>query len=183
MLVKRNESAHKVLKQQVMSLSLLWRAFMLMDCHHMVRKYQPPQVLVLDDTSHISLPSSMELPNNMTSYGSDLHLGLPDLGIGSTFSDGFDLGSSSMAQNFVNDDDSSDFNLYPPLKKMRTSWSNLEEICLHLKTTLKQVSSLFPFDFFCIWCQGMSLFYVALFHLHIWILVHWIGYQPNLNKN
>ena len=87
----------------------------------MVRKYQPPQVLVLDDTSHISLPSSMELPNNMTSYGSDLHLGLPDMGIGSTFSDGFDLGSSSMAQNFVNDDDSSDFNLFPPSKKMRTS--------------------------------------------------------------
>ncbi|KAF3951551.1 hypothetical protein CMV_022815 [Castanea mollissima] len=98
-----------------------FEAFMLMDCHHMVRKYQPPQVLVLDDTSHISLPSSMELPNNMTSYGSDLRLGLPDLGIGSTFSDGFDLGYSSMAQNFVNDDDSSDFNLYPPSKKMRTS--------------------------------------------------------------
>ena len=57
----------------------------------------------------------------MTSYGSDLRLGLPDMGIGSTFGDGFDLGSSSMAQNFVNDDDSSDFNLYPPLKKMRTS--------------------------------------------------------------
>ena len=87
----------------------------------MVRKYQPPQVLVLDDTSHISLPSSMELPNNTTSYGSDLRLGLPDMGIGSTFGDGFDLGSSSMAWNFVNDDDSSDFNLYPPSKKMRTS--------------------------------------------------------------
>ena len=71
----------------------------------MVKKYQPPQVLILDDTSHISLPSSMEHSNNMTSYGSDLRLGLPDLGIGSTFSDGFDLGSSSMAQNFVNDDD------------------------------------------------------------------------------
>ena len=85
------------------------------------KNYQPPQVLVLDDTGHISLPSSMEHPNNMTSYGSDLRLGLPNLGIGSTFSDGFDLGSSSMAQNFVNDDDSSDFNLYPPLKKMRTS--------------------------------------------------------------
>ena len=112
----------------------------------MVRKYQPPQVLVLDDTSHNFLPSSMVHPNNMTSYGSNLRLGLPDLGIGSTFRDGFDLGSSSMAQNFVNDDDSSDFNLYPPSKKLRTSWSNLEEICLHLKITLKQISSLFPFD-------------------------------------
>ncbi|KAL4598045.1 hypothetical protein ACB092_11G030600 [Castanea dentata] len=97
------------------------RAFTLMGCHHMVRKYQPPQVLVLDDTRHISLPSSMEPPNNMTSYGSNLRLDLPDLGIGTTFSDGFDLGSSSMAQNFINDDDSSDFNLYPPSKKMRTS--------------------------------------------------------------
>ncbi|KAK4592213.1 hypothetical protein RGQ29_016644 [Quercus rubra] len=86
----------------------------------MGRNYHPPQpqVTVLDDTSHISLPSSMELLNNMT-YKSEL-LGLPDLGIGLTVSEGFHLGSSSMAHNFFNDDDS-DFNFYSPLKKMRTS--------------------------------------------------------------
>nr|POE71211.1 hypothetical protein CFP56_29043 [Quercus suber] len=50
----------------------------------MGRNYQPPQpqVTVLDDTSHISLPSSTELLNNMT-YKSEL-LGMPDSGIGST---------------------------------------------------------------------------------------------------
>ncbi|XP_065623750.1 disease resistance protein RPV1 isoform X2 [Quercus suber] len=86
----------------------------------MGRNYQPPQpqVTVLDDTSHISLPSSTELLNNMT-YKSEL-LGMPDSGIGSTVSEGFHLGSSSMAHNFFNDDDS-DFNLNSPSKKMRTS--------------------------------------------------------------
>ena len=49
-----------------------------------------------------------------------LRLGLLGLGIGSTVSEGFHLGSSSMAYNFVGDDDS-DFNLYSPSKKMRKS--------------------------------------------------------------
>nr|XP_023883958.1 uncharacterized protein LOC111996239 [Quercus suber] len=86
----------------------------------MGRNYHPPQpqVTVLDDTSHISLPSSTELLNNMT-YKSEL-LGMPDSGIGSTVSEGFHLGSSSMAHNFFNDD-KSDFNLNSPSKKMRTS--------------------------------------------------------------
>ncbi|XP_030933956.1 uncharacterized protein LOC115959632 [Quercus lobata] len=83
----------------------------------MGRNYPPPQphVTVPDDTSHISLPSSIDLPNNMTS-----RLGLPGLGIGSTVSKGFHLGSSSMAHNFVSDDDF-DFNLCSPSKKMRKS--------------------------------------------------------------
>ncbi|XP_075674248.1 TMV resistance protein N-like [Castanea sativa] len=87
----------------------------------MGRYYPPPQpqVTVPDDTSHISLPSSIDLPNNMTDMF-ELRLGLPGLGIGSTFSEGFHLGSSSMAQNFVSDDDS-DFNLYSQSKKMRKS--------------------------------------------------------------
>ncbi|XP_030934788.1 uncharacterized protein LOC115960171 [Quercus lobata] len=74
----------------------------------MGRNYPPPQpqVTVTDDTSHISLPK--------------LRLGLPGLGIGSNVSEGFHLGSSSMAHNFVSDDDS-DFNLYSPSKKMRKS--------------------------------------------------------------
>lgn len=46
-----------------------------------------------DDTSHISLPSVVGLPMDTTN-GSDLGLGGPNLG----FSDGFDLGSSSMPQ-------------------------------------------------------------------------------------
>ena len=58
--------------------------------------YQPPTV-------HISLPSSEGLD-------------LPALAFGSTVSEGFDLGSCSMPHN-----DDSDFNLYPPSKKMRTS--------------------------------------------------------------
>jgi hypothetical protein len=58
--------------------------------------YQPPTV-------HISLPSSEGLD-------------LPALASGSTVSEGFDLGSGSMPHN-----DDSDFNLYPPSKKMRTS--------------------------------------------------------------
>ena len=49
-----------------------------------------------------------------------LRLGLPGLGIGSTVSEGFHLGSSSMAHNFASDDDSN-FNLYSPSKKMRKS--------------------------------------------------------------
>ncbi|KAF3963620.1 hypothetical protein CMV_012015 [Castanea mollissima] len=87
----------------------------------MGRNYPPPQpqVTVPDDTSHISLPSSIDLPNNMTDMF-ELRLGLPGLGIGSTFSEGFPLGSSSMAHNFVSDDDS-DFNLYSQSKKMRKS--------------------------------------------------------------
>ena len=74
----------------------------------MGRNYPPPQpqVTVTDDTSHISLPK--------------LRLDLPGLGIGSNVSEGFHLGSSSMAHNFVSDDDS-DFNLYSPPKKMRKS--------------------------------------------------------------
>ncbi|XP_075674234.1 TMV resistance protein N-like [Castanea sativa] len=70
----------------------------------MGRNYPPPQaqVTVPDDTSHI------------------LRLGLPGLGIGSNVSEGFHLGSSSTAHNFVSDDDS-DFTLYSPLKKMRKS--------------------------------------------------------------
>ena len=69
----------------------------------------------------------------------ELRLGLPGLGIGSTASEGFHLASSSMAHNYVSDDDS-DFNLYSPLKKIRKSWSNLEEeICLHLKKNLETI--------------------------------------------
>jgi hypothetical protein len=58
--------------------------------------YQPPTV-------HISLPSSEGLD-------------LPALAFRSTVNEGFDLGSCSMPHN-----DDSDFNLYPPSKKMRTS--------------------------------------------------------------
>ena len=80
----------------------------------------------------------IDLPNNMTDMF-ELCLGLPGLGIGSTVSEGFHLGSSLVAHNFVSDDDS-DFNLYCPSKKMRKSWSNLEEeICLHLKKNLETI--------------------------------------------
>ncbi|XP_030942177.1 TMV resistance protein N-like [Quercus lobata] len=74
----------------------------------MGRNYPPPQPqdTVPNDTSRISLPK--------------LRLGLPGLGIGSTASVGFHLGSSSMAHNFVSDDDS-DINLYSPSKKLRKS--------------------------------------------------------------
>ena len=87
----------------------------------MGRNYPPPQpqATVPDDASHISLPSSIDLPNNMTDM-LELRLGLPGLGIGSIVSEGFHLGSSSRAHNFANDDDS-DFNLYSPSKKMRKS--------------------------------------------------------------
>uniref|UniRef100_A0A7N2MTB3 Uncharacterized protein n=2 Tax=Quercus lobata TaxID=97700 RepID=A0A7N2MTB3_QUELO len=83
----------------------------------MGRNYSPPQpqATVPNDTSHISLPSSIDLPNNMTDVF-ELCFGLPSLGIGSISSEGFHLGSSSMAHNFVSDDDS-DFNLYSPSKK------------------------------------------------------------------
>ena len=83
----------------------------------MGRNYPPPQpqATVPDDASHISLPSTIDLPNNMTDMF-ELRLGLPGLGIGSTASEGFHLGSSSMAHNYL-----SDFNLYPPSKKMRKS--------------------------------------------------------------
>ena len=81
---------------------------------------------------------SIDLPNNMTDMF-ELRLGLPGLRIGSTVSKGFHLGSSLMAHNFVSDDDF-DFNLYFPSKKMRKSWSNLEEeICLHLKKNLETI--------------------------------------------
>ena len=87
----------------------------------MGRNYPPPQpqATVPDDASHISLPSSIDLPNNMTDMF-ELRLGLPGLGIGSTVSEGFHLGSSSMAHNFASDDDSN-FNLFSPSKKMRKS--------------------------------------------------------------
>ncbi|KAL4605376.1 hypothetical protein ACB092_09G024300 [Castanea dentata] len=69
--------------------------------------------LVLDDIEHHSLPSDV-LPVDTTN-GSELGLGRQDLG----FSHGFDLGSSSVAHAFDNND--SDFNLFPPSKKTRTS--------------------------------------------------------------
>ncbi|KAL4613858.1 hypothetical protein ACB092_07G011800 [Castanea dentata] len=77
----------------------------------MGRNYLPPQpqVTIPDDASHISLPSSIDLPNNMTDM-LELCLSVQGLGIGSTVSEGFHLGSSSMAHNFDSDDDS-DFNL------------------------------------------------------------------------
>ena len=69
--------------------------------------------LVLDDIEHHSLPSDV-LPVD-TKNGSDLGLGWQDLG----FSDGLHLGSSSVAHAF--DDIDTDFNLFPPSKKARTS--------------------------------------------------------------
>ncbi|KAK7854855.1 hypothetical protein CFP56_030666 [Quercus suber] len=69
--------------------------------------------LVLDDIEHHSLPSDV-LPVDTTN-GSELGLGWQDLG----FSDGFDLGSSSVAHAFDNID--TDINLFPPSKKARTS--------------------------------------------------------------
>ena len=90
-------------------------------CTSPMRRNYPlqPQVTVPGDASHSSLPSSIDLPNNMTDMF-ESRLGLPGLGIGLTVSEGFHLGSSSMAHNFVRDDDS-DFNLYSPLKKRRKS--------------------------------------------------------------
>ena len=69
--------------------------------------------LVLDDIEHHSLPSNV-LPVDTTN-GSESGLGRQDLG----FSDGFDLGSSSVAHAFDNND--SDFNQFPPSKKAKTS--------------------------------------------------------------
>lgn len=66
----------------------------------------------------------------------DFHLRQPDLALGSTVCDEFDLGSSSssMVHAFVNDN--SDFNLCPPSQKMRTSWSNpLHFTCKYIFTT------------------------------------------------
>ena len=71
----------------------------------------PP--LVLDDMEHQSLPSDLRPVD--TTNGSELGLGRQDLG----FRDGFDLGSSSVAHAFDNND--SDFNQFPPSKKARTS--------------------------------------------------------------
>ena len=71
----------------------------------------PP--LVLDDMEHHSLPSDLRPVD--TTNGSELGLGRQDLG----FRDGFDLGSSSVAHAF--DNNNSDFNLFPPSKKARTS--------------------------------------------------------------
>nr|XP_023925098.1 uncharacterized protein LOC112036486 [Quercus suber] len=69
--------------------------------------------LVLDDIEHHSLPSDV-LPVDTTN-GFELSLGRQDWG----FSDGFDQGSSSVAHAF--DNNNSDFNLFPPSKKARTS--------------------------------------------------------------
>ena len=71
----------------------------------------PP--LVLDDMEHHFLPSDLRPVD--TTNGSELGLGRQDLG----FRDGFDLGSSSVAHAFDNND--SDFNQFPPSKKARTS--------------------------------------------------------------
>ena len=71
----------------------------------------PP--LVLNEIERHSLSSDV-LPVDTTN-GSKLGLGRQDLG----FSDSFDLGSSSVGHAFDNND--SDFNLFPPSKKTRTS--------------------------------------------------------------
>ncbi|XP_050243019.1 disease resistance protein RUN1-like isoform X8 [Quercus robur] len=71
----------------------------------------PP--IVLDDIEHHSLPSDV-LPVDTTN-GSELGLGWQDLG----FNDGFDLGSSSVAHAF--DNNNFDFNQFPPSKKARRS--------------------------------------------------------------
>ena len=68
---------------------------------------------VLDDIEHHSLPSDVLLVD--TTNRSELGLGWQDLG----FSDGLDLGSSSVAHAFGDID--TDFNLFPPSKKARTS--------------------------------------------------------------
>ena len=73
-----------------------------------VTQCQPP--IVSHETRHLSLPIDSKLQLDVTN-GSDSIVG-----------DGFDLAPSSMAYSFVNYD--SDFNPYPQLKKMRTSWPN-----------------------------------------------------------
>ena len=68
-------------------------------------------------------------------------------------------------------DNDSDSNLTSPLKKSRTYWLNLIEICLHLSTALNY-SLLCQFrlsvQFFCTLWQGLSPSLVPLFHLPIW---------------
>ncbi|KAK7835215.1 hypothetical protein CFP56_023557 [Quercus suber] len=71
--------------------------------------------LSLND-SDVSEREPPKVPN--TSNGSNFGLGQIDLE-GSIVSGGFDLGSSSMTHEFVNDD--FDLNLSPPSKKKRTS--------------------------------------------------------------
>ena len=75
-------------------------------------------------------------------------------------------------------DNDSDSNLTSPLKKSRTYWLNLIEICLHLSkyasiwaqpwTILSFVSSRLSVQFFCTLWQGLSPSLVPLFHLPIW---------------
>ena len=72
--------------------------------------------LVSHETRHLSLPIDSRLQLDVTN-GSDLGLRSD-----STVGDGFDLAPSSMAYSSVNYD--SNFNPYPQLKKMRTSWPN-----------------------------------------------------------
>ena len=67
-----------------------------------------------DSDARVSEPP--QVPD--TSNGSNFGLGQIDL-VGSTVSGGFDLGSSSMTHEFVNDD--FDLNPFPPSKKKKTS--------------------------------------------------------------
>ena len=69
--------------------------------------------LVPNDIEHLSLPSDLGVPMDVTN-GSDFGLDL-DLTVGY----GFNLGSSSLVYPSVKDD--LDFNPYPQLKKMKTS--------------------------------------------------------------
>ena len=73
----------------------------------MVSNYPPPQPQVTVPDDHI--------PNNMIDM-MELCLGLPSLGNWSTVSEGFHLGSSSMAHNFVSD---AEPDCNSPSKKMR----------------------------------------------------------------
>ena len=92
-------------------------------CHYALLPWE--EIICLLSLKSLSLMTlatflcHLDLPINMTDMF-ELRLGLPGLGIGSTVSQGFHLGSSSMAHNFVSDDDY-DFNLYSPPKKMRKS--------------------------------------------------------------
>ena len=74
----------------------------------------PRKSFVLDSNASVRDPP--QVPD--TSNGSNFVLGQIDL-VGSTISGGFDLGSSSMTHEFVNDD--FDLNLSPPSKKKGTS--------------------------------------------------------------
>ena len=132
---------------------------------------------------HLSLPSNVGSSMDMTSTS----IG-PELGFGSTVNDGFDLGSSLMAHTFINDD--SDFNLYPPSKKRRTTWSNFEEMWLYPpKNSLEIMCILTPCclmpRYFSIFSSFASLgclksFSFIFFSLTLTLLVYHIGYQPNL---